>query len=112
MKTTGYVAALICAFLATTPLIAKPLDTKTSTPPKQISTLPAKQKQINLNTATPEQLTHVFRGIGPKRAETIVAYRQQHGRFKSVTELAEIKGIGQAFVAKNLSDLQRIFVLE
>lgn len=105
MKTTGYVAALVCAFLTTTPLIAKPQNTQTSTPI-------VKQKQINLNTATSAQLTHVFRGIGPKRAETIVAYRQQHGRFKSVAELAEIKGIGQAFVAKNLPDLQRLFVLE
>ena len=35
-----------------------------------------------------------LQGIGEKRAKDIVAYRDQHGRFKSVDDLVKVKGIG------------------
>ncbi len=55
---------------------------------------------INLNRATAEQL-ETLPGIGPKYAEAIVAYRQQHP-FASVDELQNVRGIG----AKRLQDLR------
>src|SRR5581483_8118338 len=48
---------------------------------------------LNLNTATREELIAVS-GIGPARAQAILDYRAQHGGFKSVDELASVKGIG------------------
>jgi len=48
---------------------------------------------INLNMASKEEL-QTLPGIGPKVAERILAYREQHGPFKSVEELLEVKGIG------------------
>jgi len=50
--------------------------------------------KINVNTATVEQLQSV-KGIGPKTAQAIVAYRSDHGDFKSVDELEDVKGIGE-----------------
>jgi competence protein ComEA len=50
-------------------------------------------QQINLNTATPEQLDQLD-GVGPATAQKIVAYRQQHGGFRSVDELDQVPGIG------------------
>jgi competence protein ComEA len=48
---------------------------------------------INLNTATLEQLD-TLDGVGPVTAQKILAYRQQHGGFGSVSELDRIPGIG------------------
>jgi competence protein ComEA len=50
---------------------------------------------VHLSTATAEQLD-TLPGIGPVTAEKIVAYRQQHGAFRSVAELDAIPGIGPA----------------
>lgn len=48
---------------------------------------------INLNTATASDLQKL-NGIGEKKAEQIIAYRQEKGSFKSVDELKEVSGIG------------------
>jgi competence protein ComEA len=49
---------------------------------------------INLNTAKMEEFTELP-GIGEKLAERIVAYRRVHGRFRTVEDLREVKGIGK-----------------
>jgi competence protein ComEA len=51
------------------------------------------QFPINLNTATAEQL-EAIPGIGPVLAQRIIEYRQTRGRFQSVDELLEVRGIG------------------
>ncbi|HVM02968.1 MAG TPA: helix-hairpin-helix domain-containing protein [Acidimicrobiales bacterium] len=50
---------------------------------------------VNLNTATAEQLD-ALPGVGPATSRAILAYRSSHGRFRSVTELLEVPGIGPA----------------
>ena len=55
---------------------------------------------ININTADKELLMTI-KGVGEKRAEAIIAYRKQNGPFKSVDQLAKIKGLGQYFVDTN-----------
>lgn len=51
------------------------------------------QAPVNLNQASAEQLI-ALKGIGPKMAERIIAYRQEHGPFKTVDQLVQVKGIG------------------
>jgi competence protein ComEA len=53
---------------------------------------------ISLSSATAEQLD-ALPGVGPVTAEKIVAYRQQHGAFRSVDELDAISGIGPSRIA-------------
>lgn len=48
---------------------------------------------VNLNNATKEQLQSLT-GIGEKKAEQIIQYREAHGKFKGVEELKEVQGIG------------------
>jgi competence protein ComEA len=67
-------------------------------------------KKINLNTATAEELTHAVKGIGHKRALAIVQYRQHHGPYKTITDLAAVRGIGLRFIQSHRSELDATFV--
>lgn len=70
--------------------------------PKAPATKAAPQKVgvININTADAAALTELD-GVGPAKAAAIVDYRKQHGPFKSVEQLADVKGIGDSFIEKN-----------
>ncbi|MGZ4277299.1 MAG: helix-hairpin-helix domain-containing protein [Solirubrobacteraceae bacterium] len=48
---------------------------------------------VNLNTATAEQLD-TLDGVGPATAAKILQWRQAHGGFRSVDDLAQVPGIG------------------
>jgi competence protein ComEA len=54
--------------------------------------------QIDLNTATAEQLD-TLPGVGPVLAQRIVDWRSEHGRFDSVDQLQEVSGIGPSRLA-------------
>jgi competence protein ComEA len=56
---------------------------------------PSSDNPLDLNTATLEQLD-LLPGIGPTRAEDIIAYRTQHGSFKTIDEIMNVSGIGEA----------------
>ena len=54
---------------------------------------------INLNSCSLEELTTID-GIGEKRAQAILDYRDYLGGYTSVSQLKDIKGIGDATFAK------------
>jgi competence protein ComEA len=53
---------------------------------------------VNLNTATPDEL-RLLSGVGPARVRNILAYRRAHP-FRTIDELARIKGIGRRTVRR------------
>ena len=57
--------------------------------------------QISINIASNSDLDDLP-GIGPVLAERIIRYREQKGRFHSVEELKEVKGIGDKLYAEIL----------
>lgn len=59
---------------------------------------------ININTADKATLMSIS-GIGEKRAEAIIAYREQHGPFQSVEQLLEVQGVGPAILDNNRENL-------
>lgn len=56
-------------------------------------------QRININQANAEQLA-ALPGIGPVRADAIIALREQKGGFTSSSELQEVRGIGPATVTR------------
>ena len=57
--------------------------------------------KVNINKADAETIASVLTGVGLKKAEAIVVYRKQKGKFKSLDELLVIKGIGEGILEKN-----------
>ncbi len=55
---------------------------------------------ININSADKQTLMLV-KGVGEKRAEAIIAWREKNGPFKSVDDLIQVEGIGQATLDTN-----------
>ncbi|MCH7741124.1 MAG: helix-hairpin-helix domain-containing protein [Proteobacteria bacterium] len=58
---------------------------------------------VNINQANAETLASVLNGVGIRRAEAIVAYREKNGKFYSAEELSAVRGIGLRTVEKNES---------
>lgn len=58
---------------------------------------------VNINTADAATLSNSLDGIGPAKAKAIVAYREEHGPFKTVADLSNVKGVGPATLERNRS---------
>lgn len=56
---------------------------------------------VNINTADAKTLAANINGVGNKKAEEIVQYRDKHGPFKSADDLTKVKGIGPSLIEKN-----------
>ncbi len=56
-------------------------------------------EMVNINTADVAALDSLD-GIGEKKAEAIVAYRTEHGEFKTLEDLKEVSGIGDKMFDK------------
>jgi competence protein ComEA len=60
---------------------------------------------VNINTADAQTIATEIKGIGMVKAEAIVAYRAEHGPFKSIDELESVKGIGARLIEQNKEKL-------
>lgn len=56
---------------------------------------------VNINTATAAEIQDKLVGIGAKKAQAIVEYRDTHGKFINIEQLTEVSGIGKATLEKN-----------
>jgi competence ComEA-like helix-hairpin-helix protein len=73
-------------------------------PEPQNETNPAELPQkIDINRAE-AWLLEALPGIGPSKAQAIIAYRQQNGGFKHIIEITEVEGIGPA-IYEEIKDL-------
>jgi len=68
--------------------------------PKEAKKEKAKMEGVvNINTATSEQL-QLLPGIGEKKAERIIKYREKKGDFKAIEDIKNVKGIGDKLLEK------------
>lgn len=61
---------------------------------------------VNINTASADEIASALDGVGPAKAERIVAYRKANGNFKHADELVNVKGIGLSTVDKNRDNIR------
>ncbi|WP_040977043.1 ComEA family DNA-binding protein [Necropsobacter massiliensis] len=57
--------------------------------------------KLNINAASAEEIEKSLLGIGAKKAQAVVEYREKHGNFTALEQLLEVQGIGKATLDKN-----------
>ena len=61
--------------------------------------------KVSINRASAEQLAQALNGVGLKKAQAIVSYREEYGPFKTLDDLKQVPGLGSALVERNLAHL-------
>jgi competence protein ComEA len=87
--------SLIVLVCFMTSLMAPALEAAALIPVK----VPGRQVLFDVNTATAQELASIP-GIGPKTAAEIVRYRSQFGPFKTIQDVGNVSGVGQARLSK------------
>ncbi|HCR2982468.1 helix-hairpin-helix domain-containing protein [Serratia marcescens] len=82
------------------------LSTPASHGGQSVMTKATEEVAVSINQATAEQLAAALSGVGLKKAEGIVRYREQNGPFTQVEQLQEVPGIGPALFEKNRTRLK------
>jgi len=82
------------------------LSTPASHGGQSVMTKATEEAAVSINQATAEQLAAALSGVGLKKAEGIVRYREQNGPFTQVEQLQEVPGIGPALFEKNRTRLK------
>ena len=59
---------------------------------------------VNINTATVQEL-EALNGIGPVKAQAIIDHRKANGPFKSIEQIKDVKGVGDATFDKIKGDI-------
>lgn len=107
VKTIFFAGVMGAGMMIAQPVSAveAPSTASTSTPVARQNVDQANEK-VSLNQATVEELVAALNGVGLKKAEAIVSYREQYGDFTDVEQIREVPGIGNALVERNLSRLK------
>lgn len=66
-----------------------------------LSSFGVRAEPVDLNSATAEQIATAMTGVGKAKAEAIIQDRDKNGKFKTVEDLARVKGIKLALISKN-----------
>ncbi|NKB46685.1 MAG: helix-hairpin-helix domain-containing protein [Legionellales bacterium] len=88
------------------------LATEVTSLSPSVEQLTTQQPSVNLNQASAVDIARAFKGIGQRRAQAIVDYRDMHGPFTHIHQLANVKGISQQFVTQHRQALTTTFVLK
>lgn len=74
--------------------------------PAAPATLAAKESdKVSINTASAEELARALNGVGLKKAQAIVSYREENGPFRALDDLRQVPGMGSALVERNIAHL-------
>ena len=62
--------------------------------------------KVNINSDDAVTIAEVLDGVGMKKAEAIVAYREANGAFQDASELVKVRGIGERTVSANMERIE------
>lgn len=99
-QVTALLLVLCLGVFALSPAWAADMPAPASEP-VTASQLASAHPDVNINQASADELAEALVGVGAVKAEAIVNWRQQHGDFNSIDEIAQVKGIGAATLEKN-----------
>lgn len=111
----AFVCATFCSATFAAPASgAKPPAAHAAAPAShtkgQEAAKPAQEEEegvkVSINSATAEALSKALKGVGLKKAQAIVSYREEYGPFKSVEDLKQVPGMGGKLVERNLVNLK------
>ena len=63
------------------------------------------ENKVNLNTADATTLAAKLKGVGLKKAQAIVEYREKYGLFTDIKQLVEVPGFGENLVKRIIANL-------
>ena len=58
------------------------------------------EPSLNINTATAQEIATSLSGVGPVKAQAIVALREEMGAFTNINQLLKVKGIGDSTIQR------------
>ena len=61
--------------------------------------------KVSINKASAEELAKAMNGVGMKKAQAIVSYREEYGPFSNIDDLRQVPGLGGSLVERNLAVL-------
>jgi competence protein ComEA len=73
--------------------------------PEAAKTTESDGARVSINNGSAEELAQAMNGVGLKKAQAIVSYREDYGPFKTVDDLKQVPGMGSSLVERNLSHL-------
>ncbi|WP_044834819.1 ComEA family DNA-binding protein [Thalassomonas actiniarum] len=73
--------------------------------PEQAKAMDVASQAVDINQASLDDLISL-KGVGKKRAQAIISYRETNGKFASVDDLLKVKGIGAKVLADNIQRLK------
>lgn len=82
------------------------VSTAVKSPQEKVGQLAGDEETVSINSATAEQLAAALNGVGLKKGQAIVSYREQNGPFTQVDQLQEVPGIGKSLLERNQSRLK------
>lgn len=86
------------------PALSSASNSQVSSSKSKITSGGTQAAKIRLNSANVQDLQQL-NGVGEKKALAIIEYREQHGKFKTIDELQNVKGIGPKLIEKNKARL-------
>ena len=82
-------------------LLASPVYAQAICETSQALSVKNQVETININTASADELSTKLKGIGKAKAAAIIEWRETNGKFQSLDDVDEVKGIGPAILEKN-----------
>ena len=74
--------------------------------PDALNAADSEGTRVSINNASAEELARALNGVGLKKAQAIVSYREEYGPFKTVDDLKQVPGLRNSLVERNLSHLK------